>query len=123
LDYEWSAELMAHEAKLFSIVPVAADGRPTLISASRHFSQGGLDVDELEYEKASNGWTVAGRSSHLVKGDRYELLFATTTKLKAVSASAGDLKVSITVDGDVTRVSVVPEASGRLEWTVEFLAL
>jgi len=120
-DYQWSAELMAHEAKLFSIVPVAADGRPTLISTSRHFSQGGLDMERLEYRRNGDAWTVDGQSSHLVKGDRYELVFA-TEKLKAVKASAGDLELSITGDGDVTRVSVVPEVSGSLEWTVEFSA-
>ena len=112
---------MAHEAKLFSIVPVAADGRPTLISTARHFSQGGLDIDKLECRRDGDTWTVNVQSSHLVAGDLYELVFA-TAKLKAVKASAGELDVSIKTDGDVTRASVVPETSGSLEWTVEFAA-
>jgi len=119
LDYAWTGELGAHEAKLFAIVPAAEDDRPTLISTSRHFSQGGLDIENLDYNRSSNGWTVAGESSHLVKGDPYEMVFATPDKI-GVQADAGRLDVSVKKEEGITRVRFVPKESGHLKWNVKF---
>jgi hypothetical protein len=121
VNYEWTGELAAHEAKLFAIVPVAEDGRPTLISTSRHFSQGALDLESLDYQRRSNDWTVSGKSSHLVKGDPYELVFATTGKV-SVKADAGDLEASVKQEEGITRVRFVPKESGSVGWSVEFTA-
>ena len=121
LDYEWSAEMAPHTCKMFTIVPVAGDGRPTLISTSRHFSQGALDIETLEYQQKGNGWEVEGKSSHLVKDDPYELVFA-TDNFVVTKAVAGDLKVTVKVDGKITTVSVVPKQSGSINWTVKFIS-
>ena len=114
--------LAAYEGKLFSVVPAPDDG-PVLISTNRHVSQGGVDLNEVAWES----WTIArGQSSHLVKGDPYELVFAAgKSAVAATSSSVGEVKV--TRGNGVVRATIVPtddKAQGNLpgtaSWRIRF---
>jgi len=108
--------LAAYEGKLLSIVP-AADDRPVLISTSRHLSQGGLDLEEVAWKRDGERWMASGKSSHLVKGDPYELVFASG---RYVAADAGGSAPMTRPEraGGVTRVAI--QGSGQAEWNVTF---
>lgn len=106
------------DAKVLAVVPAPAD-RPALISASRHLTQGALSVRELEWSRSGRGWTVRGRSSHLVAGDPYELTFAAGAYRAAKAASSAGA-AGVSRDEGVTRVTFTPSASGQADWQVTF---
>jgi len=112
--------LAPYEGQLFAVVP-AVDDRPVLISTSRHLSQGGLDLEQVKWEREGGRWTVSGTSSHLVKGDPYELVFAGCRYDVAMASSpAGPVKIAR--GGGVTRVQLAPVQSGSAQWTISFEA-
>jgi len=124
--------LAAHEGELFSIAPAPADGRPVLVSTSRHLSQGGLDLDEVGAKRSfahvqsvdtpdylAHIWILRGKSSHVIAGDPYELVFATGNYDRTTSFSfAGSGRIPST--GGLFRLRIIPEKSGTVEWTVPF---
>jgi hypothetical protein len=110
--------MAACEGRLFSVVP-ALDDRPVLVSTSRHLSQGGLDLERVAWREDGARWTVSGKSTHLVKGDPYELVFV-AGRLAAEAAKSSGGKVSLSRGGGVVRATLVPDASGAAEWEVAF---
>jgi len=111
--------LAAYEGRVFSLVPVAADDRPVLISTSRHISQGGLDLAALAWKQDGPRWVAAGKSTHLVKGDAYDLVFA-AGRYGATAAKASAGKVSTARSGGTVRATILPEAAGEADWEVAF---
>ena len=110
--------LAPYEGKLFALAPVVGD-RPVLVSTSRHLSQGGLDLERLDWKQDGERWTAAGSSSHLVKGDAYELCFAAGRYgVSAAKSSCGEAQVS-RARGAV-RVALTPPESGAADWEVSF---
>jgi hypothetical protein len=108
--------LAAYEGKLFSVVPAAGE-EPVLVSTSRHASQGGLDLEALTWCQDGEKLIVAGKSSHLVKGDPYELAFAGGRyAVSAVQSAAG--KTSSGRRAGAARAVIVPDSSGDAEWEV-----
>jgi len=118
--------LAAYEGKVFSLTPAPADGRPVLISTSRHVSQGGLDLEYVQWEPKGYKWIVSGTSSHLVEGDPYELVFA-PDKYVATAASSSAGEVKLTRGGGVVRATFTPTANtahgpppGKADWRITF---
>ena len=107
-----------HEGKLFTLVPVS-DGRPVLLSTNRHISQGGLDVEAMEWQRHGKGWMVRGRSSHLVAGDPYELVFA-CSRYQVQKGESRNGKVVVENEPGLARVRIVPEEGGAADWQVLF---
>jgi len=110
--------LEPHEGQVFAVVPVSKE-RPDLVSTSRHVSQGGLDLAALAWTQSGETWTAKGRSTHLVAGDPYELVFA-TGRFEATKGTASQGKVTMATDGPVCRVRIEPARSGEAEWAVAF---
>jgi hypothetical protein len=110
--------LKPHEGQVFAVVP-SRGARPQLVSTSRHVSQGGLDLERLAWSEDDGTWTAAGRSTHLVAGDPYELAFA-SGRYEAAKASASQGSVAITSDGPLSRVRIEPERGGEADWQVTF---
>ena len=108
--------LAAWEGKLFSLTPAAGD-RPVLVSTSRHASQGGLDLEQLAWRQDGPRWIATGRSSHLVKGDPYELVFA-GGRYVAASAKSAAGETSLGYAAGAARAAIVPAAGGAAEWEV-----
>ena len=111
--------LAAYEGKLFSLVPVAPDDRPVLISTSRHVSQGGLDLEALAWKQDGPRWIATGKSTHLVKGDAYDLVFA-AGRYAATAAKASAGKVSLARGGGTARATILSDAAGAADWEVTF---
>jgi len=112
--------LAAYEGKLFSIVPVAEDDRPVLISTSRHVSQGGLDLEALAWKQDGQRWIATGKSTHLVKGDAYDMVFAAGRYGATAAKFSAAGKVSLTRDGGTVRATILPHAAGAAAWEVVF---
>jgi len=117
-DAKLPAAMAAFEGRLFCVVP-ALDDRPALVSTSRHLSQGGLDLERVAWKQDGARWTVSGKSTHLVKGDPYELVFA-AGRLAAKAATSPGGKVALSRGGGVARATLVPDAGGAADWEVVF---
>jgi hypothetical protein len=90
--------------------------RPVLVSTSRHITQGLVDVVEEKWDAGSK--TLSGKSK-VVAGDLYELrIYLPDAKWKIKSAKAGAKDMKASEKGD--RVSITPEESGAIEWSVKF---
>jgi len=110
--------LEPYEGQIFAVVP-DVEGRPVLISTSRHASQGGLDLDALSWTRDGARWTARGRSSHLVAGDPYELVFA-PGPYAAVAGTASSGAVEAVKGGGVKRIRMTPAKAGAVDWEVAF---
>lgn len=111
--------LEPYEGKLYAIRP-AEDGRPQLLSTSRHLSQGGLDLEALSRDRHGDGWVVGGVSTHIVAGDPYSLsLYAGSYRVAEAHSSAGE--PTVTYAGPVVRVTLPSTAEGRARWSVRFV--
>jgi hypothetical protein len=118
-DAKIAMPLNAFDARLFAIVPAAADNRPVLLSTSRHVSQGGLDLEQLDWKKDGQKWVATGRSGHLVKGDAYEMAFYLGGyQLASASAKAG--QTSIRQKDQVGWMVIDPAESGETDWQIVF---
>ena len=104
--------LEAYEGELFRITPASKDGKPVLISTSRHASQGGLDLEDIQWTKQDDGWIAHGNSAHLVAGDPHEIVFATGKYFISVGGAE--------YYGAVARLNCMPERNGSLEWKAAF---
>ncbi len=107
-----------YEGHLFAIVPDVGS-RPTLVSTSRHLSQGGLDLQSLVWSREGAGWRVEGTSSHLVKGDPYALVFVARS-FAVAKASTSQGRHQTNRVGATAIVRIIPERSGEARWSVAF---
>jgi hypothetical protein len=92
---------------------------PQLVSTSRHVTQGLVDVVAVNWDGGAK--TLSGRS-RVVQGDPYELrIHAADMKLGKWNASgAGKATAQASEDGGNVRLSIKPEATGEINWRVEF---
>ncbi|MEN6385049.1 MAG: hypothetical protein ABFD79_07600 [Phycisphaerales bacterium] len=108
--------LMPYDVEVFAIVPVS-DNKPTLLSTSRHISQGSLDIDNIKYTGDVNDWIVSGTSENLVAGENYQLVF-TSFNYKPVNVKA-DVNSTVDSNNGIVRLNFVPKSS-CLNWRIEF---
>ena len=120
-DAKLPAAMAAFEGRLFCVAP-ALDDRPVLVSTSRHLSQGGLDLERVAWKQDGSRWMVSGKSTHLVKGDPYELVFA-AGRLAAEAGTSSGGKVALSRGGGVVRATLVPDAGGAADWEVVFVPI
>ncbi len=117
-DDKITRNLAAIDAHCFSVVPVQED-RPVLLSTSRHYTQGGIDLDKMSITKTKDGWLISGESSHLIKGEAYYLTFKlngfTTGKVLLEDGSG-----SIETAADLARIKIIPDSTTN-NWEVTFL--
>lgn len=109
--------IMPYDAEVFAIVPASDNNKPTLLSTSRHISQGALDLANVTWSGNEKKWVVSGTSENLVTGEKYELVFA-GLNYKADNVKA-DVNGMISFGDGVIRVDFVPKSS-CLNWTIEF---
>jgi len=109
--------LKATDAHCFNIVPVQAD-RPVLLSTSRHFTQGGLDIQQMVVSQEGPGWLIKGKSGHLVINEPYELTFK-ANGYRLDKASVSDGAVSIIKRDGIAKVRISPDQSNT-QWAVSF---
>jgi len=112
--------LEAIDAQCYSIVPVQKD-RPVLISTSRHYTQGGIDLVDLKQWKAEgkDEWYMHGQSCTLVEGDPYEVVFVPNGyELTKAFAYGGQVEV-INDEYGICRMTIIPKKE-EIEWKLVF---
>ena len=109
--------MKAIDAHCFSVV-TAQNDRPVLISTSRHFTQGGVDIEKMSYLKEGSKWLIKGESATLVAKDPYELVFKTNA-YALEEASASDGTVTITKRKGIASVRIVPDHT-ETDWELSF---
>ncbi len=108
----------ALDAHCFNVVPVQKD-RPVLLSTSRHYTQGGIDIEKMSTNKNNDDWLIKGESIKLVEGDTYELTFkANAFNLTDAKVTNGTVTVHRT--SDIARVKIIPNST-TVNWELSFV--
>ncbi|MCX6876271.1 MAG: NPCBM/NEW2 domain-containing protein [Verrucomicrobia bacterium] len=106
----------------------AAEGRPLVLSTSRHVTQGMIDLRDEIWEAATG--TLAG-TSQVIAGDPYELRIAGLTdgkqwKPACAELSAADQAAGVTVtqkeEPGLLRVTLNSAVSREVKWSLQFTA-
>jgi len=99
----------------------AALDRPQIVSTSRHITQGGVDLESVEWRPES--CTLAGRS-RVVRGDPYEIAIRNPWTFVFVAAEFDGKPAGLPLGKDdadrLLRFSFTPDATRILEWSVRF---
>ncbi|MBN1422821.1 MAG: alpha-galactosidase [Planctomycetes bacterium] len=99
----------------------AALDRPQIVSTSRHITQGGVDLESVEWKPES--CTLAGRS-RVVRGDPYEIAIHNPWPFVFVAAEFDGKPAGLPSGKDdqnrLLRFSFLPDATRILEWSVRF---
>jgi hypothetical protein len=103
----------AKELRSYALRPL--ENHPQIVSTNRHLSQGGADLLEVKWD---NG-VLSGRSK-VVQGDRYELAIHLPTGFSPEGAQFNGAAATVKTEGDLTRISFMPEKSGEAAWVVKF---
>jgi len=110
--------LDSYDAEAFAVVAVN-EARPVLLSTSRHLSQGGLDLENVHWQRNGKDWIVRGRSAHLVGGDEYVIVFA-CGRYRVKSAHSPDGPLNVLSNDAIARLQYTPDAARTLDWQVTF---
>lgn len=89
--------------------------RPQIVSTNRHISQGGVDLESVEWKNAS----LQG-CSRVVVGDRYELAVYVPTGYSLESATIGGKPAEIASNGQLVRISATPTTTMTVAWKLAF---
>jgi len=119
-DAQIPRNLEAIDAQCYSIVPVQSD-KPVLISTSRHYTQGGIDLSDVKQWKPENKneWYIHGQSELLVEGDPYEIVFVGNGyELTKALVTGGQVEVIHDKYG-INRMTVIPNKE-EIEWKLVF---
>ncbi len=96
------------------------DGRPGLLSTSRHITQGWTEIEALARSRDGLRWR--GRS-RLVAGDPYELRFGVPggeSSFRVRAAAFGGRRAAVTNRRGWSTAAFTSARSRTVEWTVEF---
>ena len=105
----------ALEGRAFAVV--RADAPVQLLATDRHTTMGGLDLAEYK----SDGGNVSGRSTHLVAGDPYRVIFhAPGREVKALSCEGGTITAEYPLrQPEIVELVIVP-AGAETRWSATF---
>ena len=90
---------------------------PWPISTTRHLSQGGVSLSDVQWDAGSA--TLSG-TSEVVAEDPYVLTVHVPEGFKLQGAVAGQEKVQCAAEKEIATVRIVPSATGTIEWQVRF---
>ena len=85
------------QTKVFAVRRLT--GKPQIVSTSRHISQGGVDVINVQYNELTR---VLGGVPYVVAGDEYVITAYNPFEKKAVEHT------------------VKPDSTGEVEWQIRF---
>jgi alpha-galactosidase len=88
---------------------------PQIISTSRHLSQGGVDLANVEWKHDA----LTGKS-RVVAGDRYELVLYAPPQFKIKSAAFGNQPAEVTAEGKLFRLAFMPASTAEIGWRIVF---
>ncbi|MCX6996929.1 MAG: alpha-galactosidase [Kiritimatiellaeota bacterium] len=90
---------------------------PWILSTTRHISQGGVDLSDVQWDAA--GKTLSGKSA-VVVGDPYVLTVHLPEGFKLAGAVVGGEKAEVANQKETATVRIVPSATRALEWKMTF---
>lgn len=90
---------------------------PQVLSTSRHISQGGSDLINVNWDSATR--TLSGRSC-VVTGDTYELAIHVPAPFVFRKAVFVGTPIDARLDGEVLRVTYTPAGTSTVGWSLEF---
>lgn len=107
----------AKDVRVYAIRPVL--DRPQVVSTNRHISQGGVDLDQVNWNESAH--QLAGQSQ-LVRNDSYTLTVRVPAPYRLESAKAGDnLQVTVQpTEHNCARVSWTSPTTQAVDWTIRF---
>ncbi len=95
-------------------------GCPTVLSTSRHVTQGIVDLSNEKWDAATN--TLSG-TSRVVANDPYELRIYAPKNYIFDKADAGDATIEQTPDGQLLRLVLKLDTNCVISWSVCFRAV
>ena len=110
--------LDSYDAEAFVVVPVN-EACPVLLSTSRHATQGGLDLENVHWQRKGQDWIVSGRSTHLVGGDEYAIVFA-CGRYRIKSAHSSDCPLKVLSNDATARLQCTAHANHTVNWQLTF---
>ena len=123
----WKREFIGVFGDAFSITVAPMDATvlritmlnsyPQLISTSRHITQGGYDLDDLQWNETEN--TLSG-SSKVVKDEIYLLTLYLPDDYELSNVVCSELTTFVTIDRLLT-VNLHSQYSGKLDWKLCFV--
>jgi hypothetical protein len=90
---------------------------PWVLSTTRHISQGGVDLLQETWDKATN--TLAGKSK-VVAGDPYILTVHLPAGFKLKAAEVGGERAETASQTETATVRIIPSATKTVEWKLAF---
>jgi len=90
---------------------------PQLVSTNRHISQGGADLEAVEWRNDPS--SLQGRSK-VVQGDAYEMVVFVPDNFVFDSADVAGTPSKIVAEDSIVRVSYLPVVTGSVTWTIRF---
>jgi hypothetical protein len=102
---------------LSSIAIREALGHPQIVSTNRHLSQGGVDLVSVAWSQGA----LTGKS-RVIRGDRYEISVRVPDGYHLKTATIDGKSATVIRDGELSRVSFHPTATGEVAWQMEFEA-
>jgi len=91
--------------------------RPQIISTSRHISQGGVDLAEVNWDEKT--LRLFG-SSDVTGADQYAITLYVPTRFEIVSAQFDDKPIKPGMKTGTVSIRFMPEKNGRISWSIEF---
>ncbi|MEO5716352.1 MAG: hypothetical protein ABIT37_22925 [Luteolibacter sp.] len=105
----------AQASELRSYALRKLETHPQIVSTNRHLSQGGADLVAVKW----NTNILSGKSK-VVQGDRYELAIHLPKGFALKQAQIGGKEAKVETEGELLRVSLMPEKTGEFDWTIQF---
>ncbi|MCX6998009.1 MAG: alpha-galactosidase [Kiritimatiellaeota bacterium] len=90
---------------------------PWVLSTTRHISQGGVSLERLTWDTATN--TLAGKSK-VIKDDPYVLTVHLPAGFKLKSAEVTGEKAETANQSETATVRIIPSATKTVEWKLAF---
>lgn len=102
-------------ARVYAIRPELS--RPQILSTSRHITQGGVDLQGVEWDAASG--TLSGRSL-VVAGDAYTIDLHVPPGYRLSRAELDGLPAEVRTQPDELAATLRPQRSGAIRWQFRF---
>jgi hypothetical protein len=90
-------------------------GYPQFLSSSRHITQGGIDLQHVEWNDEAHA--LEGTVS-VVRNNRTRIIIAVPASFSPVAATGG--KMSVLEDGKIIGLDITPERTEDRRWSVSF---
>jgi len=113
----FTAPAMDDDTGMHAFAIREARSHPWLVSTTRHISQGGVSLDKLAWDAATGA--LAG-ASKVVEGDPYVLTLHVPAGYRLKTAAAAGNEPKSTTKGEIATVTIVPAATGTIDWKVTF---